>query len=376
MPPFASNLLIVVVLLCSSASAWHEDDLFPAEEESSSPSHTGARSLLSEWAQPAAAYPSGGAPLTFVAFGDWGCGPSNCHLPNDEGHSPASVNANLVAQEMAKAAGETDAKFVVALGDNFYWRGVSSENDPLFKTVFEDRFKQPELQVPWFVILGNHDHYGNADAQLLYSQSGRDKRWVLPNYFWSTEQHVEGGRVLQLVMIDTVLLDEEISRAGLLEKIESGHVPQESLAMWDARSAQRMRAGQEQLLWLEGVLYSSKADWLVVCGHYPIFSGGEHGSTPSLVSRVKPLLERYGVDAYLSGHDHTLQHLSEGGVEYYVSGNGALNGEVEALPETMFAAVDPGFSVHQVSGDVMKTTFVDHKGTPLYSHVARRKRNL
>jgi len=182
--------------------------------------------------------------------------------------------------------------------------------------------------------------------------------------------------VLQLVMIDTVLLDEALSRAGLMEKIESGHVDGEALAMWDSRAAERIRAGGEQLEWLEGVLFTSKADWLIVCGHYPVFSGGEHGSTPSLVSRVRPLLEKYGVDAYLSGHDHTLQHLSEGGVEYYVSGNGALNGEVKALPETMFAAVDPGFSVHLVSEDVMKTTFLDMKGTPLYSHVVRRKRNL
>ena len=42
----------------------------------------------------------------------------------------------------------------------------------------------------------------------------------------------------------------------------------------------------------------------------PIFSGGEHGNTPELHASVKPLLERYGVDVYLCGHDHTLQVTS------------------------------------------------------------------
>ena len=47
--------------------------------------------------------------------------------------------------------------------------------------------------------------------------------------------------------------------------------------------------------------------WLLAARHYPIFSGGEHGNTPELHASVKPLLESYRVDAYLCGHDHTLQ---------------------------------------------------------------------
>ena len=51
----------------------------------------------------------------------------------------------------------------------------------------------------------------------------------------------------------------------------------------------------------------TELSWLLAARHYPIFSGGEHGNTPELHASVKPLLERYGVDAYLCGHDHTLQ---------------------------------------------------------------------
>lgn len=38
-----------------------------------------------------------------------------------------------------------------------------------------------------------------------------------------------------------------------------------------------------------------------VAGHFPLRSGGEHGDTPELLADVLPLLQRYQVDAYLSG---------------------------------------------------------------------------
>jgi hypothetical protein len=36
--------------------------------------------------------------------------------------------------------------------------------------------------------------------------------------------------------------------------------------------------------------------------HYPIYSGGSNGNNDILISQVLPLLEKYNVDAYLSGH--------------------------------------------------------------------------
>ena len=50
-------------------------------------------------------------------------------------------------------------------------------------------------------------------------------------------------------------------------------------------------------------------------GHHPVLSAGAHGSTPYLVSKLKPLLEDNDVTAYLSGHDHNLQV----GGEYFLA---------------------------------------------------------
>jgi hypothetical protein len=61
------------------------------------------------------------------------------------------------------------------------------------------------------------------------------------------------------------------------------------------------------------VLANSTADYLVVAGHYPIYSVCEHGPTASLIQQLKPLLEHYKVNAYLAGHDHCMEYLNLGG---------------------------------------------------------------
>jgi hypothetical protein len=42
--------------------------------------------------------------------------------------------------------------------------------------------------------------------------------------------------------------------------------------------------------------------WLVVAGHYPVYSIGEHGDTDELKTYLVGLLEEYHVHAYLCGH--------------------------------------------------------------------------
>jgi len=235
----------------------------------------------------------------------------------------------------------------------------------------------PNLAHRWFAILGNHDHYGNAQAQIDFSKMAIDPRWVMPNYYYTTTREIPvTGQTLQLVAIDTVILDEAYARSMLLEKIDGGVLGAQVLAEFDARAHVRAHAAVEQLDWLEETLAGSTADWLIVMGHYPVYSGGEHGTTISLANEVAPLLEKYNVDAYLCGHDHTQQHIENAGVQYYVSGAGALRGSVKPISTTLFAAVDPGFMVHQVSGDEMTTTFMGHQGRPIYSHTIQRKRNV
>ena len=66
----------------------------------------------------------------------------------------------------------------------------------------------------------------------------------------------------------------------------------------------------------------SKADYLFVAGHYPVYSGCEHGDTFLLKEFLKPKLEKYGAH-YISGHDHCQFYINDGkGVGYFLSGTG------------------------------------------------------
>jgi len=115
-------------------------------------------------------------PTRAAPTGDWGCGKSNCAVPLSAplGYQNGASNTQRVAAAMAAAASAMGSQFVLALGDNFYFRGVSSIDDPLFEEVWEKQFSAPSLLTPWYVILGNHDHYGNPEAQIDFGRQDRD----------------------------------------------------------------------------------------------------------------------------------------------------------------------------------------------------------
>eukprot|EP00438_Fugacium_kawagutii_P003494 Skav218375 [mRNA] locus=scaffold2066:227567:228463:+ [translate_table: standard] len=53
--------------------------------------------------------------------------------------------------------------FIILVGDNFYWNGVS---DNRFELTWKDVYGELATEYPWFAIMGNHD-YGNSDPTSL-----------------------------------------------------------------------------------------------------------------------------------------------------------------------------------------------------------------
>lgn len=256
--------------------------------------------------------PSPGDSLSFLVLGDWGG--SSDSKPTTTGQKDNSKGMATVANQLG------DTQFVMAVGDNFYESGIQgSDSSKRFETTFENVYVQPELQCPWYVVAGNHDHgakgvVGNVTAQIAYSKDS--SRWNFPS-LWYTFSKSAGGKTTQVVYIDTVVIsgmsyeDEATGRF-----VEGEAHPLQALA-------------PTQLQWLDDTLAASTADYLWVSGHYPIYSQCKHGPTSELQSDVLPLMRKYNASGYISGHDHCLGHFNagpkDGAMQFVLSGAGKDN---------------------------------------------------
>jgi acid phosphatase len=280
----------------------------------------------------AADAPRGG--LNFLTIGDWG--------RNGEPDQAA------VAAQMGIAAQAAGAKFVLALGDNFYEDGVASAVDPQWQSSFEKVYVTPSLQVPWHAVLGNHDYHGNCDAQIEYART--NKRWNMPARYYVRTERIDAANTVDFFFLDTTpmaTLDES-------EKKYHGNVITQDVP--------------KQVAWFESALKASTAPWKIVIGHHPVYSGGEHGDTPYIVENILPLLQKYRVQAYFNGHDHDLQHLQAGSVNLFCSGGGSKpRAGLKDLPQTKFAKGCSGFTAVSLQADKMDVQMVDDKGNRLYA---------
>jgi hypothetical protein len=81
---------------------------------------------------------------------------------------------------------------------------------------------------------------------------------------------------------------------------------------------------RRQLGFLDHALATTSARWKIVAVHHPPYSAGYQGSSTDVRDELSPVLERYGVQLVLSGHDHDYQRsVPIGGVTYVVSGAAA-----------------------------------------------------
>ena len=255
---------------------------------------------------------------TFLVVGDWGT---------------ASDAQRKIAAQMARTAGAIGSRFVISTGDNFYPRGVKSVDDAKWDTHFEEIYDAPALMIPWYATLGNHDHKGNVGAQVDYTL--HSSRWRLPARYYKHVELLADGSKAVFFHLDTTPIEKKCE--------------------------------EEQLVWLERELEASRAAWRIVVGHHPVHSGGEHGDSYELIVILKPLLERFGVQAYLNGHDHHLEHVRVGKVHYLTSGAGAKPRAAKAHEGTRFIAGDRlGFLYARLSPTALSIEFIDEAGTALY----------
>lgn len=271
--------------------------------------------------------------ISFLVLGDWGR--QGVRLQRE------------VARQMGVYAANRGADFVISVGDNFYENGIRSVDDRKWQSSFHDVYTAPSLDIPWYAVLGNHDYRGSADAQV--QRTDHDERWKMPGRYYFFERPVGGSDAL-FVFLDTNPFIGKYRR-------QTWRYP-------DLANQEPL----EQLKWLDEVLGRSKATWKIVVGHHPVLSGGAyHGPTKELMDRLRPVLEKHGVQAYLSGHDHNLQLLKPPGPTYYVvSGAGSKARKAGSLENTLFARGVCGFVAATLTDDRLHLEYIEHGGAVLH----------
>jgi tartrate-resistant acid phosphatase type 5 len=242
------------------------------------------------------------AALLLALLGDWGGSPI---FPLYT--TPQQL---LNARAMAEFASASSVTAVLTLGDNFYNLGICSNGtlapynnscpnttspltgtaqDPRFRLGFEDVYGggagppgayPSSSPLPFYIIAGNHDALGNVSASIAYTALSPGGQWRHPDFYYRLEFSAGPNSTVEVFMVDTTIC----------------------YGIWsDAQHAAQCAA---QLAWLEAGLAASRAAYSIVAGHYPIWSPCSHGNTQWAIDALMPLLVRYNVTAYLSGHDH------------------------------------------------------------------------
>lgn len=173
------------------------------------------------------------------------------------------------------------------------------------------------------------------------------------------------------MMIDTVIM--------------CGNSPYEGSGEPKFQSYEEERVGADYFYDFEqrlSYIASTSVPYILVAGHFPVWSIAEHGPTKCLVDRLRPLLHKYNVSAYLCGHDHNLQHIRDDylghTVDYIVSGASNFIDDntthINSIPDGSLRfewgdktkVVNGGFAVAQANRQNMTITFFETTGRELY----------
>jgi len=255
-------------------------------------------------------------PVRVVAFGDFGTG---------------SEAQKQVAAAVLKYHRQTPFDFGITLGDNFYPVGMESPGDPRWATQWEQLYQS--LGVKFYATLGNHDwgHPDSPAAEILYSDKSQTWRMPSPYYTFTAGP-------AQFFALDT------------------------------------NRISEAQLIWLKEELSKSQAKWKVAYGHHHIYSA-TRGDNAELIGRLLPVLQSGGVDLYICGHDHNLQHVRpEGGIHFFVAGGGGAGTyELKEYERTIFKAQTHGFAALEAEAKQLKVRLVKADGTQAYEYTLEKQ---
>mmetsp|Transcript_79351 Transcript_79351/g.202066 ORF Transcript_79351/g.202066 Transcript_79351/m.202066 type:complete len:405 (+) Transcript_79351:45-1259(+) len=272
-----------------------------------------------------------------------------------------------VAEAMDRLAAFLHPQFVISLGDNFYVRGVTDMKDQQFLESFEAIYDRGALaDVPWKILLGDHDHRGNVTALLLHTN--RSQRWRLPSLHYRFEVPLPdgSGRNLEVVMADSVCLE-----GGM----EPDLVAKRRFEAEYSEAFVGVAAAQEHWRSLEENFKSTRPAIRIIAAHRPVVSMVNRprtASEPQVEERLHKMLVAAAADSpvlYMHGHDHAMQLWKDSEAQLTYIGNGVGGmGLHQFLPQSHARARGAefkwgsngayGFAIHELGADALNTYFV------------------
>lgn len=284
----------------------------------------------SEWFQfrTAAEHPE---PFRFIYLGD---------MQND-----VLSQASRTLRMAFRTAG--DSAFVIHAGDLINRHSSDREWGEWFAAGGFLYAQTPQMPTP-----GNHEYGRDTAARAGSSVTGQWRRqFTLPQNGpdgvpEATETHwYTDYQGLRLISIDSPQLDRNEAARGAT------------------------------IAWLEGILAHNPNRWTVIFLHFPMFSSDPGRDNPKVRAALKPLVDKYGVDLVLQGHDHGYARgaigpdgpaADEAGATYVVSVAGPKMYEVADLPWARKSAErTQAFQIIDVEGDRLVYKAYTATGEPL-----------
>ncbi|UUX48264.1 metallophosphoesterase [Nisaea acidiphila] len=219
---------------------------------------------------------------------------SDTHIGPVDGVTPSPWQSNGLANDRARAAiarvNALSPDFVIHLGDMIHptpdqpGYGAAAKR---FREIFTD------LEAPLHLVPGNHD-IGDKPAIWTPAKCCTEDFIGLYREQFGADFGAFGHGPAHFIMVNSQIINTGTER----EKVQ-----------WD---------------WLETELESNRDKRLFLFGHQPLWVASsdeeEHYDNTAEPgrSRMRALLKKYGVEAWMSGHIHTFFYERDGNTELYV----------------------------------------------------------
>ena len=240
-------------------------------------------------------------------------------------------------------------KIFVLAGDNFYPVGLNTNNEVEHWDKYHNVFKN--VNKPIYAILGNHDYYGNTMSQ-IYSNN-----WSMPYYYYYRKNGDIG-----MWFLDTQILDPGGSKNSSCIELQD--------IVYNTHGENSLKI---QIQWLQQSLEEHKTDkYKIVFGHYPLISSGAYTNNELLIKILMPLFITHNVNAYVSGHDHNIQHKTIKYGHYIfnqiISGcsDSSIKYSIQRSPAEFFGTIPGGIKIAIIDSELNLTIF-DKEGKILYN---------